>query len=51
MQPMNLTLQSRFTRRFGLATPIALAPLAFASGGALAAACAQAGALGLVGGT
>ncbi len=47
---MNLTLQSRFTRRFGLATPIALAPMAFASGGALAAACAQAGALGLVGG-
>lgn len=41
---------SRFARRFGLSTPIALAPMALASGGALAAACAQAGALGLVGG-
>lgn len=47
---MNLTLHSRFSRRFGLSTPIALAPMALASGGALAAACAQAGALGLVGG-
>jgi nitronate monooxygenase len=42
--------QSRFSRRFGLATPIALAPMALATGGALAAACARAGALGLVGG-
>jgi nitronate monooxygenase len=47
---MNLTLASRFSHRFGLATPIALAPMAFASGGALTAACARAGALGLVGG-
>ncbi len=47
---MNLTLASRFSRRFGLSTPIALAPMALASGGVLAAACAQAGALGLVGG-
>ena len=47
---MNLTLASRFSRRFGLSTPIALAPMALASGGALAAACANAGALGLVGG-
>jgi len=47
---MNLTLDSRFSRRFGLATPMALAPMALASGGALAAACAKAGALGLVGG-
>ena len=47
---MNLTLASRFSRRFGLSTPIALAPMALASGGALAAACAHAGALGLVGG-
>lgn len=47
---MNLTLDSRFSRRFGLSTPIALAPMALASGGALAAACAEAGALGLVGG-
>ena len=43
-------LRTRFTDLFGLATPIALAPMALASGGALAAACAQAGALGLVGG-
>lgn len=37
-------------QRFGLSTPVALAPMALASGGALAAACAHAGALGLVGG-
>ncbi|MEO0644320.1 MAG: nitronate monooxygenase [Pseudomonadota bacterium] len=37
-------------KRFGLTTPIALAPMALASGGELAAACAKAGALGLVGG-
>src|SRR5687768_12261110 len=48
--PMTPTLDSRFTRRFGLSTPIALAPMALAGGGALAAACAHAGALGLVGG-
>src|SRR5687767_2312343 len=41
---------TRFSARFGLEHPIALAPMALASGGALAAACAQAGALGLVGG-
>lgn len=40
----------RFTRRFNLECPLALAPMAGAAGGALAAACAQAGALGLVGG-
>lgn len=51
MTGMNTPLaSSRFCTRFGLATPIALAPMALASGGALAAACAQAGALGLVGG-
>lgn len=44
------TLNTRFTERFQLSTPIALAPMALATGGALAAACAQAGALGLVGG-
>jgi nitronate monooxygenase len=43
-------LHTRFTQRFQLSTPIALAPMALATGGALAAACAQAGALGLVGG-
>lgn len=41
---------SRFSRRFGLSTPIALAPMALAAGGELAGACARAGALGLVGG-
>lgn len=41
---------SRFSRRFALDTPIALAPMALATGGALAAATAHAGALGLVGG-
>ncbi|MFO7746752.1 MAG: nitronate monooxygenase [Orrella sp.] len=41
---------SRFTQQFALKHPIALAPMAGAAGGALAAACANAGALGLVGG-
>jgi nitronate monooxygenase len=44
------SLNTRFSQRFHLSTPIALAPMALATGGALAAACAQAGALGLVGG-
>ena len=43
-------LNTRFAQRFQLTTPIALAPMALATGGALAAACAHAGALGLVGG-
>ncbi len=43
-------LNTRFAQRFQLITPIALAPMALATGGALAAACARAGALGLVGG-
>ncbi|MEN9688098.1 MAG: hypothetical protein RI998_95 [Pseudomonadota bacterium] len=43
-------MHTRFTQPFGLRTPVALAPMALASGGALAAACAQAGALGLLGG-
>jgi nitronate monooxygenase len=47
---MNISLQSRFTRRFGLTTPIALAPMAVAADGGLTAACARAGALGLLGG-
>ncbi len=46
----NRLSQSSFTKRFALTTPIALAPMAFASGGELAAACARAGALGLIGG-
>lgn len=41
---------SRFAKRFGLSTPIALAPMALASGGELAAAAAKAGTLGLIGG-
>lgn len=41
---------SRFSRRFQLATPIALAPMAYAAGGALSAAVARAGGLALVGG-
>jgi len=43
-------LNTRFAQRFQLTTPIALAPMALATGGALAAVCAQAGALGLIGG-
>ncbi|NDC61499.1 MAG: nitronate monooxygenase, partial [Betaproteobacteria bacterium] len=43
-------MHTRFTLAYGLSTPIALAPMALAAGGALAAACAQAGALGLLGG-
>lgn len=42
--------RTRFTDLFNLTCPLALAPMAGAAGGALAAACAQAGALGLVGG-
>ncbi|MEP6791673.1 MAG: nitronate monooxygenase [Ramlibacter sp.] len=48
--PSSALSVSRFSARFGLSTPVALAPMALASGGALAAACARAGALGLVGG-
>ncbi len=44
------SLSTRFSQRFQLTTPLALAPMALATGGQLAAACAQAGALGLVGG-
>ena len=43
-------MQSHFAHRFRLTTPIALAPMAQVSGGALSAACARAGALGLLGG-
>jgi len=41
---------TRFTRAFGLAHPVALAPMAGAAGGALAGAVARAGGLGLLGG-
>ena len=43
-------LNSRFSLQFGLRTPIALAPMALASGGDLASACARSGILGLIGG-
>src|SRR6218665_3076713 len=42
-------LGPRVCTGFGLLTPMALAPMALTSGGALASACAPAGALGLVG--
>ncbi|UUZ65350.1 nitronate monooxygenase [Polaromonas sp. P1-6] len=48
--PTHPRLQTRLSRQFGLQTPLVLAPMALASGGALAAACAKAGTLGLVGG-
>lgn len=43
-------LDTRFTKRFDLKHPIALAPMDPASGGRLAAAVSNAGALGLLGG-
>jgi len=43
-------LSTRFTKRFDLKFPIALAPMDPASGGRLAAAVSNAGALGLLGG-
>jgi nitronate monooxygenase len=43
-------LHTRLTQRIGLRHPIVSAPMAFAAGGALAAAVSRAGGLGLVGG-
>jgi nitronate monooxygenase len=43
-------IATRFTRAFGLAHPVALAPMAGAAGGRLAGAVARAGGLGLLGG-
>lgn len=43
-------LSTRFTRAFGVQHPIVSAPMAFAAGGALAAAVSAAGGLGLIGG-
>ncbi|MBI5616045.1 MAG: nitronate monooxygenase [Gammaproteobacteria bacterium] len=43
-------IATRFTERFGLAQPIALAPMAHVAGTELASAVSNAGALGLVGG-
>lgn len=44
------TLSNRFTTAFGIEHPIVSAPMAFAGGGALAAAVSRAGGLGLIGG-
>ncbi len=44
------TLSTRFTRGLGVHYPIVSAPMAFAGGGALAAAVSRAGGLGLIGG-
>jgi nitronate monooxygenase len=44
------TVTTRFTHEFALEHPIALAPMGFAAGGALAAAVGRAGGLGLIGG-
>jgi nitronate monooxygenase len=43
-------LRTRLTQRLGLVHPVVLAPMAFASGGRLAAAVSRAGGLGLIGG-
>ena len=43
-------ITTRLTDRLGIAHPIVSAPMALASGGALAAAVSRAGGLGLIGG-
>lgn len=43
-------IATRLTERLGMELPLMLAPMALAGGGELAAACAEAGAFGLVGG-
>lgn len=43
-------IATRLTRRLAIATPVLSAPMAFAGGGALAAAVSRAGGLGLIGG-
>jgi nitronate monooxygenase len=47
---MTATLATRLTERLGIEHPIVSAPMAFAGGGALAAAVTAAGGLGLIGG-
>ena len=47
---MGTRLQTRLTQGLGLRHPVVSAPMAFAAGGALAAAVSQAGGLGLIGG-
>src|SRR5260370_1268112 len=46
----DMTISTRFTDRFGIMPPIVCAPMAFVTGGALAAAVCRAGGLGIVGG-
>jgi nitronate monooxygenase len=50
MEASMAALSTRFTRALHLRHPIVSAPMAFASGGALAAAVSRAGGLGLIGG-
>lgn len=47
---MEPAIATRFTRRFGVAHPVVLAPMDIISGGRLAAAVSRAGGLGLIGG-
>src|SRR5712691_6315830 len=47
---MMVTLRTRLTRNLNIRHPIVSAPMAFAAGGALAAAVSRAGGLGLIGG-
>ena len=49
-KPARRTLGTRLTSALGLRCPIVSAPMAFAAGGALAAAVSEAGGLGLIGG-
>lgn len=44
------TISNRLTRTLNLRHPVVSAPMAFAGGGALAAAVSRAGGLGLIGG-
>src|ERR1700747_2598069 len=43
-------IKTRLTERFGIQHPIICAPMAYVTGGALAAAVSRAGGLGIVGG-
>lgn len=45
-----MKMRTRFTKGFGLSVPVALAPMAGVSGGALAAAVSRGGGLGILGG-
>ena len=43
-------IRTRLTERFGIQHPVICAPMAYVTGGALAAAVSRAGGLGIVGG-